>query len=171
MHETDNSLPIPRLESSLYDDYESFLPLEPNIIDDAPLTDLEEVFHPPLTYSPLVAPSSSSPSIVNSTSDSTLLDSPFPFAQCMGLEMGEIFRGDVRVLENTSLFRSKELPLVEPHLEEASLEEHCGDLVMGTNTPTIGPTDPIGNEPLDLTPISSPYLPPSPLICMHFMSP
>jgi len=77
LNETDPSLPIPRLESSLYDDYESFLPLESNIIDGAPLNDLEEVFDPSLTYSPLVAPSSSSTPIVTSTSDSTLLDSPF----------------------------------------------------------------------------------------------
>ena len=49
-----------------------------NVVGDAPLTDLEEVFDPPLTYSPVVAPSSSSTPIVISTSDSTLLDSPFP---------------------------------------------------------------------------------------------
>ena len=30
LHETDPSLPIPRLESSLYDDYESSFPLESN---------------------------------------------------------------------------------------------------------------------------------------------
>jgi len=69
LHETDPSLPIPRLESSLYDDYESSLPLESNIVDDEPLTDLKEVFDPPLTCSPLVAPSSSSTPIVTSTSD------------------------------------------------------------------------------------------------------
>jgi len=74
--------------------------------------------------------------------------------------MGEIFRGDVSVLEDTSLLRSKQLTLVEPHLPEAPLEEVCGDLVMGTDTPSIRPTDPIRNEPLDLTPTSSP-LPPT----------
>ena len=56
MHETNSSLPIPRLKSSLYDDYESFLLLESNVVDDAPLTDLEEVFDPPLSSLPLVAP-------------------------------------------------------------------------------------------------------------------
>jgi len=66
----------------------SLADLEFNFIDDAPLTNLEEVFDPPLTYSLLVAPSSSSPPIVTSTSDSTLLDSPFPLAQCTGLKMG-----------------------------------------------------------------------------------
>ena len=71
------------------------------------MTDLEEVFNPPLTYSPLVASFSSSTPIVTSTSDSTLLDSPFPLAQCMGLEMGETSRRDVNVLENASLSRFK----------------------------------------------------------------
>jgi len=160
LHETDPSLPIPMLESSLYDDYESSLLLESNIVDDAPLTDLEEVLDPPLTYSPLVAPSSSSTPIVTSTSDSTLLDFPFPLAQCTGLEMGETSRGDVSVLEDASLLRSKELTLVESHLEEAPLEELCADLVMGIDTLSIGCTNPIGNEPLDLTP-TSPPLPPT----------
>ena len=46
------------LESSLYDDYESSVPLESNVVDDAPLTELEEVFdHPPLTSLPLITPS------------------------------------------------------------------------------------------------------------------
>ena len=47
MHETDSSLPIPRHESSPYDDYESSLPLESNVVDDAPLINLEEVFNLP----------------------------------------------------------------------------------------------------------------------------
>ena len=150
LHETDPSLPIPRLESSLYDHYESSLPLESNIVDNAPLTDLEEVFDPPLTYSPLVAPSPSSTPLVTSTSDSTLLDSPFPLAQCTGLEVGEISGGDVRTLEDVSLSWSKEFQLVEPHLEEAPFVEFYGDLVMGTDTLSTGSTDPIGNESLDL---------------------
>jgi len=65
--------------------------------------------------------------------------------------VGETYGGDVRPLEDASLFRSKELALVEPHLEEL-----CCDLVMGTDTPSLGPTAPIGNKPLDLYPISSP---------------
>jgi len=76
--------------------------------------------------------------------------------------MDEIFRGDISVLEDTSFLRSKELTLVEPHLEEAPLEELCGDIVMGTDTPSIGPTDPIGNEPLHLTSTSSPLPPTTP---------
>ena len=69
----------------------------------------------------------------------------------MGLEVGETSGSDVRTLEDASLFRSKEPALVEPHLEEL-----CGDLVMGTDTPSPGPTAPISNEPLDLYPMSSP---------------
>jgi len=57
LHETYPSLPIPRLESSLYDDYGSSLPLESNVVDDAPFPNLEEVFDPPLTSLSLVAPS------------------------------------------------------------------------------------------------------------------
>ena len=43
--------------------------------------------------------------------------------------------------------------MVEPHLEEL-----YGDLVMGTDTPGIGPTDPICSEPVNMTPVSSPLL-------------
>ena len=73
MHETGLSLPIPRPESSLYDDYESSLPLESNIINYAPLTDLEEVFDSRLSSLPLIAPSSSSTPVATSVSDSALL--------------------------------------------------------------------------------------------------
>jgi len=34
LHEIDLSLPFPRLESTLYDDCESSLPLESNVVDD-----------------------------------------------------------------------------------------------------------------------------------------
>ena len=37
--------------------------------------------------------------------------------------MGDTSRGDVSVLEDASLLRSKELTLVEPHVEKAPLEE------------------------------------------------
>ena len=155
LHETSPSRPIPRPESSLYDDHESSLPLESAIIDDASLPDLEEVVDPPFTSSPLVAPSPSSTPLVTSTSDSTLFDSPFPLAQCTGLEVGETSGGDVRTLADVSLSRSKEFKLVAPHLEEAPFVELYGDLVMGTDTRSTGTTDPIGNEHLDLTPASS----------------
>jgi len=52
----DPSLPFLRLEASLYDDCESSLPIESTVVDDAPSTGLEEVFEPPLTSLPLVAP-------------------------------------------------------------------------------------------------------------------
>jgi len=72
LHETDPSIPFPRLESSLYNDWESFLPLVTNVVDHAPLTDLEELFNPPLASSPLVAPSFSSTPVATSVSDSIL---------------------------------------------------------------------------------------------------
>ena len=46
LYETDPSPPFPRLESSLYGNFESSLPLESNVVNDAPLTNLEEVFDP-----------------------------------------------------------------------------------------------------------------------------
>jgi len=39
----------------------------------------------------------------------------------MGLEMGEISRGDVTVLQDDSLSWSKELTLVVPHLDVVTL--------------------------------------------------
>jgi len=45
--------------------------------------------------------------------------------------------GDVTVLKDASLLMSKELTLVEPHLEEAPFVELCGDHVMGIDTPSI----------------------------------
>ena len=47
LHETDPSLPCPRLGVG---DCESSLLLDSNVVDDAPLTDLGEVFDPPLTH-------------------------------------------------------------------------------------------------------------------------
>jgi len=46
LSETDPSLPSIRLEVSLYDDYEFFLPLESDFLGDAPSTNVEEVFGP-----------------------------------------------------------------------------------------------------------------------------
>jgi len=76
--------------------------------------------------------------------------------------MGETSGGDVSVLEDASLLKSKELTLFDPHLEEASLVELCRDLVMGIDTPSIEHIDPICHEPLDLTPTSSPLPPTTP---------
>jgi len=80
LHETDPSPPIPRFESSLYNDYECSLSIESNVVHDAALIDLEEVFEPPLTSFPLVAPSFYGTRIATSVSDSTLLASPLPSA-------------------------------------------------------------------------------------------
>jgi len=52
--------------------------------------------------------------------------------------------------------------LVEPHLEEAPFTEFCGDVVMGTDTPSIEHIKPICNKPLNLTLVSSPLLPTTP---------
>ena len=103
----------------------SSLPLESNVVDDAPLTELEEVFDLPLSSLPLVVPSFSSTPVATSVSDSTLLAYLLPLAQCTGLEMGDISSGDVSVLEDDSLSWSKELTLVAPHHEEAPF---CGVL-------------------------------------------
>jgi len=65
-HETGPSLPFLRLEASFYDDCESSLPLEPNVVDYAPLTDQEEVAVSPWTSFPLIGPSFSSDPIVTS---------------------------------------------------------------------------------------------------------
>jgi len=44
LHETDPSLPFLRLEASLYVDCDLSLPPESTLVDDGPLTDLEEVW-------------------------------------------------------------------------------------------------------------------------------
>jgi len=73
--------------------------------------------------------------------------------------MSKTSGGDVNVLGDASLLRSKELTLIEPHLEEAPFVEFYGDLVTSINTPSIEHIDPISNEPLDFTPTSSPLSP------------
>jgi len=105
-----------------------------------------------------------------SVSDLTLPASP-ALAQCTGLEMGEIFRGDTSVLEDASLVWLEEPVLVEPYLEEAPFKDLCGDIVMGSATPNIGLIDSICTKLLDLTPLLPLYFPPPPLMCMQFMSP
>ena len=49
-----------------------------------------------------------------------------------------------------------------PHLEEATFVEFCGDIMMGSDTPSIEHIDPICSELFDSTPISSPLLPTTP---------
>jgi len=118
LHVTDPSLPCPRLEARLYDDCESSFFLESNVVDDAHLTDLKEVFDPPLTPLTFVALSFSSTLMDNSVSDLILLASPPPLAQCTRLEMGKTSRGDASSVENALLSWSEELTLVESYLEE-----------------------------------------------------
>ena len=78
MHETDPSLSCPKLEARLYDDCESSLPLGSNVVDDALLTDLGEVFEPPLTPLAFVAPSFSSTPMGTNVSALTLHASSLP---------------------------------------------------------------------------------------------
>jgi len=162
VHETDLSLPCLRLEARFYDDYKSSLPLDSNVVNDAALTNLGEVFDPPLTPLTFVAPSFSSTPMDTSVNDSILLASPLPLAQCTGLEMGETSRGDASLVEDVLLSWSGGLTLVEPYLEEALFEELCDDSLVVGAAPRIEHIDPIWTEPLDLTPILSPSLPTTP---------
>ena len=52
--------------------------------------------------------------------------------------MGEIHGRDASVLED----RSKELTMVASYVEEAPFEQFCGDIVMGSETPSIGISNP-----------------------------
>ena len=78
--------------------------------------------------------------------------------------MGKTSKGNVSVLEDDSLDQSKKLCLVEPYLKQAPFEEFCGDIVMGSDTPSIGHTKPICTKLLDSTPVSSLLLPAT-LLC------
>jgi len=123
LYETNPSIPFIRLEASLYDNSESSFALESNVVDDVPLIDLEEAFNPPSISLPFVTPSFSCTPMDSSVSDLTLLTSLLPFAQCTGLEIGEIFSGDASAIEDASLVWSKEPILVEPCREEAPFKE------------------------------------------------
>jgi len=126
------------------------------------LTRLEEAFDPPLSSLPFDVPLFSSTLMDTIVSDLTLLTSLLPLAQCTGLVMGEISRGDASDIKDDSFGWLKELTLVEPYLEEPSFEELCGDIVMGSATPSIERTDSICFKPLDLTLTSCPSLPTNP---------
>jgi len=103
LHETYLSLPSSRLEASPYDDCESFLPLESNLVDDVSSTDLEKVFDPPLTSLLIVAPFVSVIPIDTISSDLILLTSPLHLAQCVELEMSEPYRGDTNIIGDVHL--------------------------------------------------------------------
>ena len=103
LHETDPSLPFLRLKDSLYIKCESPLPLVSKFIDDAILTDLNEVFNPPLTSSHFVTPSFFSSPIAATISELTILTSPLPLVKCTRLEIGQSSKGYASVIEDDSL--------------------------------------------------------------------
>ena len=124
--------------------------------DDIPSIGLEGAFDPPLASSLVVAPSSRSTTIGATISTLTLHAFPLPLAQYTGLEMGEPFRGDVRVLEHDFPTWSKEPTLVESHFEEAPFVELCDDSLVVSLIPRIELIDLICTKPLDFAPTSSP---------------
>jgi len=73
LHEIDPSLSSLRSTSSLCDDHQSSLPLGPNFIDSARLTDLDEVFDPSLTSLSFITQSFSNKPIDTIISDLTSL--------------------------------------------------------------------------------------------------
>jgi len=83
--------------------------------------------------------------------------------------MCEPSRSGTSVIEDDSLDWLKELPLVEPYLEEAHFEEFCCDIVMGSATHSTELINSIYTEPLDLVPILSPllFITPSHLHAFH----
>ena len=84
LRRVDISLSFPRLLISLYDDYESPFPIEPNFMVSTCLAGLEEVIDPPLTSLPFVARSLSSAPRDTIVGVLSLLSSPLPFAPGMG---------------------------------------------------------------------------------------
>jgi len=171
LHEIDPSPSSPRPVVNLYDDYESFLPLEPNFMVDAPLTGLEEVVDPPLTSLPFIAQSSSSTPKGITEGVLSVLSFPIPLAQRAGLEMGESSMGDASFIKDDLVDWLGELTLIDRFLEETPFEELCGGGMIVGVAPNIKHIEPICTKSLDLTPISSPCFPPPSLIFLLFMSP
>jgi len=79
--------------------------------------------------------------------------------------MDELSSSDVSVIEDDSLDRWKGPTLVEPYLKEATFEELCNDDVLVRAALSTGLIDSIYITPLELGPISSPFLPTIP--CLH----
>jgi len=102
LHEIDPSLPCPRLEASLFDDWVSSFPLKSYVVDDAALTSLWEAFDP-LDLLVICYSIFHSKPMDNSVSYSILVASPLSLAQCTGLEMGETSRGDASSMNDVSL--------------------------------------------------------------------
>ena len=147
------------LKVSLYDDYESFLLLKLDFMEHTPLTGLEEVIDPHLVLLSFVAPSLSSTPRETTVDDLTLLASPIPLAQCTKLEMCDPSRRNASFVKDDLLDWSEEPTLIEPFLEKAPFVESCGDGVVVGATPSIEHINPICTKSLDLTPISSLFLP------------
>ena len=110
-----------------------------------------------MTSSSFVAPSFPSTPIGTTVSVLTLLASPLPLAQCTGLETDESFRDDVSILEDDLLTWSK-----EPTLLESRLQQLCDDHVRVGVAPSFKHMDLHCLDSLDLTPVSSPFLPTTP---------
>ena len=72
------------------------------------------------------------------------------------------FSGYASFIEDISLSWLGELTLVNPYLDEAPLEEFSDDVEMGSATSSMGLINSIYTEPLDSTPISSPFFPITP---------
>jgi len=85
--------------------------------------------------------------------------------------MGELFMGDSSVLEDASLLSSKELTLVEPYLENTLFVKFCSDVVMVMLLQVLGIVTLFVLSYLTRLPFY-PFFPlPTPLRCMHTMSP
>ena len=151
--ETDLSSSAPRLDVNLCDDGASFPPLE---------SGLEDVLDPPLTTSPLVAPSLPSTLKDNAM---TYLDPPFPLAQSTEFEVSEIFCVDASI-DGDDLCLESDDTFSEVHdLDEILDEGSCVDAVAAvSSSPDL--TDHVSLNPLDSSPASSCSLPsPSPQYC------
>ena len=151
--ETDLSSSAPRLDVNLCDDGASFPPLE---------SGLEDVLDPPLTTSPLVAPS-----LPSTLKDNTMtyLDPPFPLAQSTEFEVGEIFCVDASI-DGDDLCLESDDTFSEVHdLDEILEGGSCVDAVAAvSSSPDL--TDHVSLNPLDISPASSCSLPsPSPQYC------
>ena len=159
MYETNPSLSSLKVSTNFCDYCDSYLPIEPDSTIDTPLTDLEEVFNPPLTSLTFVVPSFSSTPIVTIVSNLTLFASPFFLIPCMELKIGEPYRTDAITIEDDLFHWSKKHTLIESYITEAPFEKLCSDDVMVTARLRIGHANFICTESLHLTPIPLFYKP------------
>jgi len=114
------SVPTLKLEVILYDDYESFHPLQSNFVLNTPSTALEEEIDPPLTHLLLlVLPTTPQDTAICVL---TLLASTLPLALCTGLEISKPFRSGTDFVEDDSVVRAKQLTSIEPFVEEDPFE-------------------------------------------------